>query len=507
MSNNHFVHSFGKLAFWKRHIFNSRLDGSLIILILVTIAGLAARLIYINQPVGNDEAYTYLAYSSRSIFTVITDYSEPNNHIFHSILVFLITHILGGESWVVRLPALIAGVSVIPAGYFTARRLYGSMAGLLAAIFIAVSPPLISYSASARGYTLIWLFSILCIYLAAGLIKNNRTIGWILFGLFAALGFYTIPIMLYPFAGICIWLLLNFFQSSGFTKAFLKQLTPLMITGLSVVIVTIILYLPVVIWGSGYHSIIANGVVSPVPFNEFLLDNIVTFKRTWKAWNTGYTSFLVGLQVLGVIISSIFHRHIAKQPVHILPAMIIVIFPILLVQRVVPPIRVWLFMLPFYLIWAGAGLAALLNWLKPKISQSVATALMIAICLLPIANQTIWIIWENPAIINAPGVEEIAANYLHQELSTGEMVIAVPPTSTQIKFYFSKLDNYERWFYNTYLKQDFSSLIVVVATNSDESLESVVEKNHLSGIVDIYSAEQIFSYKHMIVYSVNKHGY
>ena len=61
---------------------------------------------------------------------------------------------LGNQPWVLRLPALLGGVLLVPATYALARLLFSPRAAVLSASFVAVSSYLVEYSTNARGYTL-----------------------------------------------------------------------------------------------------------------------------------------------------------------------------------------------------------------------------------------------------------------------------------------------------------------------------------------------------------------
>lgn len=58
-----------------------------IALFLLTLAAIVLRLNFINQPMRYDEAWTYNRFASRNILIGMVNYSAPNNHIFHTILV------------------------------------------------------------------------------------------------------------------------------------------------------------------------------------------------------------------------------------------------------------------------------------------------------------------------------------------------------------------------------------------------------------------------------------
>ncbi len=188
------------------------------------------RIIYINQSVGNDEAYTYLAYSSKPVLSILTDYSHPNNHIFHSILAHFSALLFGQVTWAIRLPAMIAGILMIPACYLAGRKLYNAPAGLMAASFLAASPTFLTYSAQARGYSLLAFFTLVMILVGAELVHQNNRAGWIVFTLCGVLGAWTIPIMLYPLAALYIWLALDLFLRYRWTPEFQRRIVPVLVS-------------------------------------------------------------------------------------------------------------------------------------------------------------------------------------------------------------------------------------------------------------------------------------
>src|SRR5215216_7354891 len=95
-----------------RHIF--------IILGIMTLIGFCLRIIDLNQSIAYDEAYTFINFASRPFKHILADYSAPNNHIFHTILVGMAYRLFGAQPWALRLPAFLAGIFMVPAMYITA---------------------------------------------------------------------------------------------------------------------------------------------------------------------------------------------------------------------------------------------------------------------------------------------------------------------------------------------------------------------------------------------------
>ena len=92
--------------------------------------------------------------------------------------------------------------------YGLARRWYGRGAGFIAAGVAAFVPVFSYYASNGRGYPLYMLFTVLLFWLAARLLRNNNLLEWMLWIIIGALGFWTVPMMLYPFGAVCVWILL-----------------------------------------------------------------------------------------------------------------------------------------------------------------------------------------------------------------------------------------------------------------------------------------------------------
>ena len=70
-----------------------------LMLLIVCALGLALRALHLDIPMRYDETATYLSYASQSWEHVTTNYQNPNNHVFHSLLVGWLTTWLGSAPW------------------------------------------------------------------------------------------------------------------------------------------------------------------------------------------------------------------------------------------------------------------------------------------------------------------------------------------------------------------------------------------------------------------------
>ena len=185
-----------------------------LLLFLILIGGIILRAIRLGSPLEYDEAYTIVMWGRSDLFFAISDYHLPNKHVFHTILVNLIFHNIGKSVPLLRLPVFISGCLLIFAMWLLGKTFYNNLVALLSAGFTAFAPYLVYYSVNARGYEIQALFSVITVGLAVYCRRKNNIFSWFLLILFSGLNFYTLPTSLYPFGGLCVWLLLNviFFQ-------------------------------------------------------------------------------------------------------------------------------------------------------------------------------------------------------------------------------------------------------------------------------------------------------
>lgn len=476
-----------------------------ICLILVTVVGFYFRLLYLQQPAGNDESYTWLAFIRHPFIRMISDYSHPNNHIFHTLMAGVSTSLLGAAVWTIRLPAFIAGVLMVPFAYLTGRKWYNPAAGLLAAAFVASSPTYLSYSAQARGYSILTLFTIIMLWLGHGLIRQFNRPAWIIFSIAGILGAYTIPIMVYPLAAIYIWILFEVLLENRKKTGLLKTLSPVIFSALAVIIGTILLYSPVIVWGTGLKSLISNGEVVSQPWQEFLINLRVRLFRTWGEWNDHVSGFFTILTLIGFFASIFLHRLVSRHRIHLAAASLVGFGIVLLLHRVAPYTRIWAFALVWFYLLSAGGWVALIQLLVGK-GNLAYLLILTTLAAYPLLEIGVTIQGAKFKDVTATGVEEETARYLSQNLKEGEQVLGVLPFNTQVKFYFSLMGDYERWFYNTAKPAPFTDAIVIVAKKYDQTLETVLERNRVQDNVDPTKAELIHSYKQVEVYRVPSAG-
>ena len=312
--------------------------------VALTVAAALLRTPLLSRPMGSDEAASFIYYASHPLPVALTIYGSPNNHILHSVLMHLSYRIFGSAEWALRLPAFLAGLAIVPLTYVAARAL-GNRGALIATALAASAPVLIDYSTDARGYTLLCCFVLICIIaLQRGALRT--------FAVSAALGFFTVPVMLYPFLMLVIW---------GRRKA--------IVPAIEAVVIAAALYAPALII-SRFGAIASNPYVRPLPFSDFAHD-LLPYLETVRA------HLLVGIPIVVQILITIgFLISLwSAAPWRRFWLGLAFVAVTLAIQRVLPFPRVWL---PFLLL---AFITAAAAWPWERSEAIVAAAVVVALAI------------------------------------------------------------------------------------------------------------------------------
>jgi len=457
--------------------------------------GIALRVENLGLPMRYDEATTFNNYASKPLYIALSDYGTPNNHLLQTFLVHLSTAIFGTAPWAIRLPALLAGVLVVPATYLLVRLLYEKTAALIAAALAATSSTLIEYSTNARGYTLVALIFLLMLIVGTGLIETNSRLGWTLLTVLAILGLYTLPPALYAVGGAMVWILV-----SRLCRRDLGALPFMRRCGWSVgavVIVTILLYAPAVA-ASGIGAITSNQFVSPKPLHEFVTALPAHLHATWDAWNRDLPGVVRTVLAIGFLGGLVLTPRLSKHPIPVVAAVVAWAAPVVALQRVVPYPRVWLFLVPLYL---GTS-AALLSYvggraraLAPRAARPVAAiaiGVITWLTVLVVSSHSIRDSRETGALLDAPGVTRFLRGYLRPHdtlLATG---------SDSILEYYLRRDGIDPGPL-LYAKQSGRRVLIVVNTLGGQTLASLAQQLRPSAdwtrptLVRVYPSARLYA--------------
>jgi uncharacterized membrane protein len=161
------------------------------IVTVLTLGGLALRIIGLNSQLWYDEIYPLVLSSRLPFDQILTTYCGDIQHPLNSVLVHLSVVALGETPWTVRLPAVIFGIASIPLLFLVAQAIATTREGLLAAAFLAVSYHHVWFSQNSRGYTALVFWTLLCTLLFYRGLEHRSWPPFLAYSVAAALGTYS----------------------------------------------------------------------------------------------------------------------------------------------------------------------------------------------------------------------------------------------------------------------------------------------------------------------------
>jgi hypothetical protein len=316
--------------------------------------------------------------------------------------------------------------------------------------------------------------------------------------------------MLYPFGMLMGWLFLSFLFKDidpAYGKSFLIYL---IIAGLGIAFLTLLLYLPIFLT-TGVDSVMGNRFVSSIGWTAFIESVPVRIRTTGSLWSLGLTPLGGILLVVGPVLSVIFHKRIACHRIPTLIATIISLALMLIIQQVAPLAKVWVFLLPFTLIWTAAGIIGLFYFLFKGKRIQFRRGWEIAFVLFTVCISALlgWSTLSIPSVQRArdtssPGEMEEAAIFLSDYLQPDDAVLSVVPVNYPLRAYLLQYGVSGDFLYKKRESADYDRLLILVNGASDQNLESVAEKGRLVEDFDLSSAEAIHHYRTTTIYEVTR---
>jgi 4-amino-4-deoxy-L-arabinose transferase-like glycosyltransferase len=378
-----------------------------------------------------DEATTYDNYVSKPLYIGLANYSTPNNHLLHTFLAKLSVTAFGSAPWAIRLPALLAGIAILPATFALARVHYGKVAALLATALVATSSTLVEYSTNARGYTLVVLLTLVALLAGARVIQHGSASAWAVIAIACGLGLFAVPIMVYAVGGVFLWLVLTFVVERRSAAVWIR---PLVATGLAIAVLTALLYAPVFA-ASGVRSVTSNEFVQARSFGAMLGELPDHGRAVFAAWHRDLPLVVTTALAVGALASLAFTRRLSRFAVPpLLPFALVGILAIA-AQRVVPYPRVWLFLLPLILVTAVGLYGRLLEQLRRSTAVAAAAAAAVAAAGVAavVSADSVRTSRETGGLLDAAPVAALLA----REVEPGDRVFA-PGSDVILEYYLER---------------------------------------------------------------------
>ena len=460
----------------------------LLALLLVTVGAVLARLLFTSDPMVHDETYTYIAFAARPWWDLLSDYHLPNNHILHTVLVKLSTSMFGMQPWAVRLPALVTGVLCIPAVYWLGKRLYSRPTGLLAAGLLAALPTWIDYNTNARGYSQMALLSVLLFGLAIYLREHKNRAGWLMFAGLGALGFFTLPVFLYPFGMTLVWLAVSVLaEDAPAYGGHWKLLAYAGAFAILTVLLTGLCYLPVIM-GSGLDALIANPYVQRLDVGSFWGRLGDRLGGAWYEWNKDLPLWLEITLALGFAAGLALHRKVSRVRIPAQLTSLVWLVLVLLIQRPDPNARLWTFLIPFWLVWSAAGLVEGLRLL------CVTARWRSGLLVLALVGLTIFSYQRTlryfPSLAPGPGNVEATALYLQPLLEPADGVIITSDDGPALWYYLRLYGTDDRYYVQQLDERTLERVYILVDESVGQTLQSAAEDRRLEGVTFDFAGAQ-----------------
>ena len=383
---------------------------------LPTVVAVGIRIAFLSQPMRYDEALTFNEFASHPLYYGLSYYPDPNNHLLNTLLMHLVFVALGNQPWVLRLPAFVAGVLLAPATFTLARQLFDQRAAVLAATLVAASSYLVEYSTNARGYTLQALAFVVLLSLVLIGARRGSLSALLLAALVGGIGGFAVPTMLYSVVIAAAWLLVELRRQPviGIRPGHLAAVALLL------ALVVALAYLPVSIV-SGPDKLAFNRFVVPLDLADLAMELPRSLLRTFELWNRDVPLPLAAVLVVGFVLAS------PRVPLGLIGLGVCLAF--VLLQRVAPFERVWLFLLPLYFAIVSGGLARFVDggWLALAFGAVLSFVTLTSGSVLNSTETGVF-----------PDAEAVARSLAPRLAPQDAVVTQVPASLPELQYYFPR---------------------------------------------------------------------
>lgn len=210
----------------------------------------------------------------------------------------------------------------------------------------------------------------------------------------------------------------------------------------------------------------------------------------------------------GFLVSLFFYRKVSNQklPLQVFLALAVVI--LLILQRVSPLPRLWIYLEAFYLMFAAAGLIWLVEFPLRKIVGaafseqflSIAIPFIFLGALAGMLNARA----QNPVFADLDLLPEAyAAEFLADHLQPEDTIVATGPVDIQTAYYLSLHGiSFDRFYKRDHPVELQNALVMLRKNSKYKTPESVVEFFNLDQTLNLSAAELVFEYASVQIYSI-----
>ncbi len=395
---------------------------------LVLAVGALLRALRISEPVTYDEALTYVHFASRSFGFLFSDYQFTSNHILYSAFARISTLLFGTHLWSLRLPALLAGILAMPLFYAFARAVFNRHIAVIVLCLLAVSGPLVEYSALARGYSLTWMFMSMALLAARHFVKAENSATLVLLALACALGMWAVPVMIYPACMVYLWALAMLVL--GYESTLRRRVVKLAGSFLLFIGFCFLCYAPV-INKHGIDQLLQHPSLVEYTWAHFANTQQDSAFELWAYFTNTASTMLAFAGAVGII----YAAYTSSKYRMLIIAMGAASVPLVIVQHMVAQPAAWNFVLFVMYLGIAIGLFYLLKLVRDKLVPNFTKAqrTLVAGGFVLLVFGWTGIRGEGDTVERYPEAAPAAA-WLVAHLQPGDQVLAQRPWDAPVAF-------------------------------------------------------------------------
>jgi len=329
-----------------------------------------------------DELMSTVRHIKPSVSEAVLSYPAPNNHIFSNFVSAIYVQIIGRQElheilekpFLLRLPYLMAGFSTILVTGFGAKKHINRTSGYIAVILLCTTIPYLNFVVQVRGYSFSILFFSLIILLSLNYRKYPTRWNGAGIVIFTCLLIYTIPSNIYAISAIyAYYFVVTIFQlfsmrrcqdKKEFKELIYGDLTVLwLLTG--GIILSVLLYLPLIPKMMGDSYMESSGLFSGNVFQG-------TFQQIFLHLISNRWVIMIPA-VIGIILYAVkFSKKENRIINHLLGiALFSMVIPFVasFSRGDYPFERIFLVLLPAFVLLMTLGISEIYTFLRDKLSQ------------------------------------------------------------------------------------------------------------------------------------------
>ena len=341
---------------------NERTDP--LVALAVVLAGVVLAALNLDIPLRGDESTNIINDATQPLSVAVSRYSTANNHVLHTLLVWVAHQIGGWNRVVLRMPAFLSFCIVLPMLWRFVRQEYGSTAALFATALVGASPFFIEYATNARGYTLMLLLFTSALLCGRRLVlsPDSRAL-WASWAVAIGLGCFAVPLMVFPAATTATWMLLA--RAHRFGRHQMRPFAARIVAWSAVALaIAGVLYVPVLVAEgvAGVQEAVAKASAWQTDLKLGRTQRALAHPiLVWRTWHSGTPAWAQGALLALVVAGAAVPGRSCGRRSTLLLAMAVATGALLLVKPILMTPRMAIWALLVLMIMAGAGAAFVLG--------------------------------------------------------------------------------------------------------------------------------------------------